>query len=122
MEKSSERVAEAKAAVSSISPQEAKRRQDSDSKTVFVDPRPAEGIASTTGIIPGALNIQLNDIAGGKLPAELSDKSTPVITSCQGGPMGAIAAHELTKQGLSNVVYIDGGTQGWLNAGFTTTK
>jgi rhodanese-related sulfurtransferase len=36
--------------------------------------------------------------------------------------MGAIAAHELKKQGFSNFAYIDSGTQGWLSAGFTTNK
>jgi rhodanese-related sulfurtransferase len=115
----SERVAQAKASVSAVSPQQAKQLSES-SRVVFVDPRPAEAIASTTGIIEGATNVTLDDISSGNLPAALSDKSTHVIASCQAGPMGAIAAHELSNLGFGNVNYIDGGTQGWLDAGYTT--
>lgn len=89
---------------------------------VFGDPRPADAIASTTGLIPGAQRVSLDDIAAGKLPAALADRSLRVITSCQGGPMGAIAAHELAKQGFTRVRYIDGGTQGWLDAGLRTER
>lgn len=58
-----ESVAEAKAAVSSVSPQEASARKDSDPNTLFIDPRDANDIRSTTGIIPGALNIPLSRLS-----------------------------------------------------------
>jgi rhodanese-related sulfurtransferase len=122
MEKSfSERVEEAKQVISSLSPQEAATLKESND-VVFVDPRTALAIAETTGIITGARNIQLHDISGGNLPADLDKTSTHVITSCQGGPMGAVAAHEFRKRGFANVNYVDGGTQGWLNAGFHTSR
>jgi rhodanese-related sulfurtransferase len=122
MEKSfSERVAEAKQAVTSISPAQAAELRGANG-VLFVDPRPADAIAKSTGIIPGALNVLLGDIAGGNLPGPLADRSTHVITSCQGGPMAAIAAHELTKLGFARVNYIDGGTQGWLDAGLPTNR
>lgn len=122
MEKSfSERVDEAKGAIESISAQAA-RELEGTVGVVFVDPRPAQAIASTTGIIPGASNVHLDDISGGALPQELSDKSSRVITACQGGPMGAIAAHELANQGFASVNYIEGGTQAWIDAGFPTHR
>lgn len=117
----SERVEEAKAVVESVSPVQA-GEQAGQPGVVFVDPRPAEAIASTTGLIPGAERVSLDDIAAGKLPQALSDRATHVITSCQGGPMGAIAAHELVKQGFEHVRYIEGGTQGWLDAGLQTVR
>ena len=122
MEKSfNERVAEAKQAVSSIEPRQAAALRDAGD-VVFVDPRPAEAIAKTTGIIPGAENVPLGDIAQGKLPSSLASKSTSVITSCQAGPMGAVAAHELQKLGYADVRYVAGGTQGWLDAGLGTER
>jgi rhodanese-related sulfurtransferase len=45
-----------------------------------------------------------------------------VVTSCQAGPMAAIAAHALAKLGFSDVRYIDGGTQAWLDAGHETRR
>lgn len=126
MEKSfAERVAEAKAAVPAISPQAAKERKERDSNVLFLDPRDAAGIASSTGIIPGALNLplgKLNESANTDLPEELASRSRPIVTSCQAGPMGALAAHALKQRGFTDVCFIDGGTQGWLNAGYPTNK
>jgi len=126
MEKSfAERVAEAKAAVPAISPQDAKERKERDPNTLFLDPRDAAGIASSTGIIPGALNLplgKLSESTDADLPEELASRSRPIITACQAGPMGALAAHALKNRGFTNVCFMDGGTQGWLNAGYPTKK
>jgi len=126
MEKSfSERVAEAKAEVPAISPQAAKERKERDPNTLFIDPRDAAGISSSTGIIPGALNFPLgkfNESADAALPEELASRSRPIITACQAGPMGALAAHALKKRGFTNVCFMDGGTQGWLDAGYSTNR
>ena len=126
MEKSfSERVAEAKAAVPAISPQAAMERKESDPSMLFLDPRDAAGIASSTGIIPGALNLPLGKLSEGAdadLPEALASRSRPIITACQAGPMGALAAHALKERGFTNVCFMDGGTQGWLNAGYPTNR
>ncbi len=123
MEKSfAERVTEAKEAVNGVSPTEANNLRQGCEEVIFLDPRPADAIAQTTGIIPGALNITLAEIKNGQLPNALGDKWTRVVTSCQAGPMGAIAAHELSKQGFSRVSYLEGGTQGWLDAGLPTNR
>jgi len=126
MEKSfAERVAEAKAAVPAISPQAARERSESNPDTLFLDPRDAAGIASSTGIIPGALNLplgKLSESADADLPGALASRSRPIITACQAGPMGALAAHALKNRGFTNVCFMDGGTQGWLNAGYPTNR
>ncbi|MDH4066249.1 MAG: rhodanese-like domain-containing protein [Acidobacteriota bacterium] len=123
MEKSfSERVAEAKTAVSPISPREAANLREGCEPVVFIDPRPADAIASTTGLIPGAHRVALADITGGLLPSALSDKWARVVTTCQAGPMAAVAAHELVKQGFRRVSYLEGGTTGWLEAGLSTER
>jgi rhodanese-related sulfurtransferase len=126
MEKSfKERVEEAKAAVRAVTPQEAHARKTGDPGTLFIDPRGADDIRKTTGIIPGALNVSLKDLSEASednLPHELASHSRPIITACQGGPMGALAAHALQQRGFGNVAFIDGGTQGWLDAGYTTIR
>lgn len=125
MEKSfEERVAEAKAAVPAISPQDARQRMEQDPKTLFLDPRAADDIRSSTGIIPGALNVPLAELTekpADALPKQL-EASRPVIAACKGGPMGALAAHALQKKGFRNVAFIDGGVQAWLDAGYKTDK
>lgn len=121
MEKSfSERVAEAKQAVPAITAQQASALRGGCEEVVFIDPRSAEAIAASTGLINGASNVPLDEIRSGNLPSALKNKATRVITSCQAGPMGAIAAHELLKQGFSRVSYLEGGTQAWLDAGLPT--
>jgi rhodanese-related sulfurtransferase len=88
----------------------------------FVDPRPAEAIASTTGIIPGARRISLDEIESRTLPGAFDDQSIHVITSCQAGPMAARAASAFAKLGFARVSYIEGGTQAWLDAGLPTIR
>jgi len=120
-----ERVAEARAEVPAISPQDARAARDRDPETVFIDPRDAAGIAASTGIIPGALNLPLATLSGDSesdLPAELASRERPIITACQAGPMGALAAYALKSRGYTNVRFMDGGTQGWLDAGYATTR
>jgi rhodanese-related sulfurtransferase len=124
MEKSfSERVAEAKTEVSQLTPREANSYRISHPEALFIDPRNEEDILSTTGRIPGALSIPLSELSEnppGVLPPELSSRTRTIITACQGGPMGALAAHALKKCGYDNVFFIEGGTQGWLDAGYST--
>lgn len=125
MEKSfEEKLAEARAQVPAISPLEASQRRLADPDVLFIDPRDVQDIQATTGMIPGALNISLNqlnpDYDAATLPKELADRTKTIITACQAGPMGALAAHALHKLGYLDVQYIEGGTQGWLDAGFTT--
>jgi rhodanese-related sulfurtransferase len=115
-----ERVTEAENAVPWVSPIEASNLSQGCEGAVFVDPRNPEAARTTTGTIPGALTVALDDIVRGELPEAISDKWTRIFTACQGGPMGAVAAHEFAKLGYRRVSYIEGGTQGWIDAGLPT--
>lgn len=88
----------------------------------FVDPRPAEVIASTTGKIPGARLISVEDIESGNLPAVFNDKTLRVVTTCMAGPMAKRAATAFAKAGFGRVNWIDGGTTAWVEAGLPTVR
>jgi len=117
----SDRVAAAMQVVTALSPHEAAALQEAE-EVIFVDPRPAKAIAASTGIIRDSLNIELHSIGGRELPPELDNQSVHIVTACQGGPMGAVAAHEFKKVGFPRVNYVEGGTQAWLDAGYPTVK
>jgi len=88
----------------------------------FVDPRPAEAIAATTGKIPGARLISIAEVEAGTLPPVFVDKSLRVVTTCQAGPMAARAAAAFAKLGFAQVHWVEGGTQAWVDAGFPTVR
>lgn len=121
--------AEAMTAVPGISPLEAQRRMKEDPKTVVVDVRDAPDTGET-GVIPGALNVSLGMLpvrADRELPEDwrnssLQDRSRPIITTCALGPNGARGARDLKDMGFTNVCYVEGGMQAWLNAGLPTEK
>lgn len=120
-----ERFAEAKDSVPALSPQQASRFKEENPDVLFIDPRSMDDIRQTTGFIPGALSVPLDDIdhkPDTSLPHELSTRGRTIITACQGGPIGALAAHALQRRGYSDVYYIEGGTQGWLDAGYVTER
>lgn len=88
----------------------------------FVDPRPAEAIAATTGKIPGARLIAIADIEAGNLPPAFADRSLHVVTSCQAGPMASRAAAAFARLGFARVNWVEGGTQAWVEAGLPTVR
>lgn len=88
----------------------------------FVDPRPAEAIAATTGKIPGARLVSIEEVLAGNLPPAFMDRSIRVVASCQAGPMASRAAAAFAKLGFARVHWIDGGTQAWVDAGFPTER
>ncbi len=88
----------------------------------FVDPRPAEAIAETTGLISGARLIAIEKIESGDLPPAFADRSLHVIATCQAGPMASRAAAAFAKLGFAEVSWIEGGTTAWREAGYPTTR
>ena len=115
--------------VPTISPAEARRRMQQDPRTLVVDVRDAADI-NATGMIPDALNISLgtltykadNEVEEAWREPALRDRTRPVITTCEIGPMGALGAKLLKDMGFANVAILEGGTQAWKDAGFPTKK
>jgi rhodanese-related sulfurtransferase len=120
-------VAQARAEVPVVSPAEAKRRLAADSKILIVDVRDAADIP-VTGIIAGAINVSLGTLtykADHEVPPDwrdphFADQTRPIITTCELGPMGALGGKLLQDLGYTNVAILDGGVQGWKDAGYAT--
>lgn len=88
----------------------------------FVDPRPADAIAGTTGKIPGARLISIEDVEAGRLPPVFADKTLRVVTTCMAGPMAQKAAAAFANAGFGSVNWIEGGTTAWVDAGYPTER
>ena len=89
-----------------------------DKNIQLVDVRTAEEYAEQH--IPGAVNIDVyaEDFIG-QCKAKL-DASRPVAVYCRSGKRSASAAAQLRKAGFKDVLNLDGGILGWLNAGKPT--
>lgn len=122
-----ERVTAAQSEVPVIGIDEARQRLAQDPNTVVIDVRDASDIA-TSGIIPGGQHVSLGTLlykADHSSPAEwrdqvFADKDRPIITTCETGEMASLAAKELKDLGYTNVAILEGGTQGWKDAGQAT--
>ena len=120
-------VAEAREGTPTVSPQEAQRRMQEEANTLVIDVRDAQDLGGT-GIIPGALNVSLGTLplrADQELPEqfrnpELQDRERPIITTCGGGGQASLAAKLLKDMGFQNVSILEGGTNGWKEAGLPT--
>jgi rhodanese-related sulfurtransferase len=120
-------VAEGREGTPMVSPQETQRRMKEEPGTLVVDVRDADGLAGT-GIIPGAINVSLGTLpikADQELPEamrspDLKDRDRPIITTCGGGGQASLAAKLLKDMGFTNVSILEGGTNGWKQAGLET--
>ena len=67
------------------------------------------------------LFIPFDDIPShlGELPA---DKSAKMVLYCRSGSMSDLAARDLVKLGYTNVWNLDGGMNGWSEAGFPVLR
>ena len=115
---------EAMAGVPAVTAEEAQQRLQQKPNTLLIDVRDRARIGAT-GMAAGAVPISSGTLPVGadqELPKEfrdprLQDRSRPVMTICDLGPMSAISAKTLKDMGFADVAYVKGGTQGWKDAG-----
>jgi rhodanese-related sulfurtransferase len=120
-------VGEAQQTVSAVTPEEARRRIDEDPNTLVIDVRDESSIRAS-GTVPGAAAISAGSLlykADNEVPEEwrdarLADRSRPIVTHCDLGPLSAIAAKNLQDMGFTNVSFLAGGIQAWKQAGLPT--
>jgi rhodanese-related sulfurtransferase len=115
--------------VPSLSPAEAKRRLRENPDAMLIDVRDLSRIRET-GMASGAVAVSAGTLpvrADKELPEgfrdpRLQDRSRPVMTICDMGPMAAISAKTLKEMGFTDVAYVDGGTQAWKDAELPTEE
>ena len=119
--------AEAETEVSSISALDLHQRLREDPNVLLIDVRDAETIRAT-GKIPASVPISAGSLlfkADQEVPVawrdpRLQDRSRPVITQCDLGPLAAISAKNLRDMGFRNVQFLEGGIEAWKEAGLST--
>ncbi len=109
-----ELVENARKQITEISPEEARQRIEGGA--VALDVREAEELAE--GHIPDAEHIPRGFLEFKAADHEaLQSKDTPICVYCMAGGRAALAAQSLKQLGYTNVVSIEGGFEGWKQAG-----
>lgn len=106
-------IAEAKARITEITPQEAVERRQNGDDAVYLDVRePGEWNLFR---IPDAVLVPLGEVASAveeKIP-----RDARVVVYCARGNRSAIAADAMQQMGYRDVVSLAGGITGWAYAG-----
>lgn len=102
-----DRFTRAKSDAHTISPEEAKRRMDTESVVVLDVREPAE---YQEGHVPGAALLPLGDVRA-MAPGLLPDRDAPILVYCHSGARSATACGILQKLGYTQVYNFGGITQ-----------
>lgn len=74
-----------------------------------------------TGHLPGATHLA-KGIIERDIENLIPDPSTEIVLYCGGGFRSALAADVLQRMGYTNVISMDGGYRGWVEAGHRIDK
>ena len=96
-----------------------KRLLESGELHVLVDTR--EDSEWAAGHVKGAIHLG-KGIIERDIEKKVPDKNAPLVLYCGGGFRSALVAENLQKMGYTNVISMDGGWRGWLEAGLPTAK
>ena len=114
-----EQVAEARAKIRNLSPQQV--REEVDRGALLVDLRESDELEKN-GRIPGALHAprgMLEWYADPESRFHLPElrRDRPIVLTCAGGGRSALAALTLREMGFENVSHLESGFNGWRDAG-----
>ena len=73
------------------------------------------------GHLPDAVHLS-KGIIERDVELRFPDKDAELVLYCGGGFRSALSADNLQKMGYKNVVSMDGGWRGWLEAGYPTVQ
>lgn len=96
---------------------EVKQWLDRGDKLLLVDVREESEFAR--GRLPGALHLS-KGIIERDIETAIPDQLARIILYCGGGFRSALVAENLQRMGYANVLSMDGGWRGWLEAGYPT--
>ncbi len=112
-------VQDAKTRIRETNVQEVKKKLDASEELILMDVR--EESEWARGHLPGAVYLGKGVIER-DIEQKVPDKNAPLVLYCGGGYRSALAAENLQKMGYTNVVSMDGGWRGWLEAGYPIAK
>ena len=87
--------------------------------TIVIDVR--ETHEYEQGHLPNALHLSKGVIEM-KIVNAVPDNTKTLLLYCGGGFRSALAAYNLQKMGYKNVISMDGGFRGWVDAGLPVTQ
>lgn len=122
-------VADARADVEGVGPEEARRRMREQPNTLVIDVQDAVDLGAC-GLIPGGINITLgmlpiradHELSEALRSPELHDFARPILVTCGVGGQAALGAHLLKRMGYEHVAFIEGGTAAWKAQGFDVER
>src|SRR5438105_12151538 len=104
----------------SIQPLELQRLLAQGRPAQLVDVRtPGEFAAAH---VPGAKLIPLEDLDPAAFRQELGVEGIPIYVLCQSGGRARKAIAKLEQAGVERCVLVEGGTEGWMDAGLPVTR
>ncbi len=112
-------VNDAKSRIKEWNVHETKKRLDAGEKMVLVDVR--EESEWARGHVAGAVYLGKGVIER-DIEQRIPDTSATIVLYCGGGFRSALAADNLQKMGYKNVISMDGGWKGWVEAGYPTAR
>ncbi len=112
-------VEDAKSRIKEADFREIKRRLDRHEKLKLVDVR--EDNEWARGHLPGAVHLG-KGIIERDIEQAFPDKGAALVLYCGGGFRSALVADNLQKMGYTNIISMDGGWRGWLEAGYPVEK
>jgi rhodanese-related sulfurtransferase len=105
---------------SSIQPLDLQRRLAEGGPAQLLDVRtPGEFAAAH---LPGAKLIPLGDLDAAAFQRERGAEAVPIYVLCQSGGRARKAIAKLEQAGVRGCVLVEGGTQGWMDAGLPVNR
>ena len=112
-------VNDAKTRIKETNVQDVKKQLDAGEKMYVVDTR--EDSEWARGHLPGSIHLSKGVIER-DIENAIPDHQATVVLYCGGGFRSALAADNLQKMGYTNVISMDGGWKGWLEANYPVAK
>jgi rhodanese-related sulfurtransferase len=107
-------------ATNSIQPPELQRRLAQGGPAMLLDVRTLPEFDSAH--VPGAKLIPLDDLDPSAFLKERGTQEIPVYVLCQSGGRARKAIARLEQAGVRGCVLVEGGTQGWIDAGLPVNR
>lgn len=110
----SELVAEARAHIREIAPEELHRRREAGEPVTVIDVR--EDAEWARGHLPGAIHLG-RGVLDCYIAQRVPDPAAQIVLYCGSGARSALAVRTLEAMGYRNVASMASGIQAWANAG-----